>query len=416
MAGDNRGEMEKVLSHFKKDSDPLKYKAAKFLIENMPYRYSFEGSGMERYDSTYLAMSEVPQQKRDSVFCAIFGTIDFSDKKGIPVIQTMNASSLIKIIDKACETWRKISWQNEYSEELFLEYVLPFQIFNEQLSEWLETVDQEFPYLVSNIVRSKRGPTIQAEDNEGISSPIVMTESASGGKMRLLSDCSSKVSFKMSSPIPSRKFITLRYTSSDKDAQVRVTLNNKHIGNLKLEPTHTTKIFRNSRNSIEIEIPTGTSILNIEGLKGKVGLDYIMISSIEDVNNIPDVDFSKTYWRIKNKSNGQYLTFDTSEILKKTELLPAIKTKDNAKLRLDYQGYKCWSISETEDKANKLCLEAQYCSTDDNSFVGQYSFINGNHQKWIFIPLEDSCFRIMGKDSGLSLEAICDREGKEQII
>ena len=40
-AGENRAEMEKVLAHFKDDPDPLKYRAAKFLIENMPYNYTY---------------------------------------------------------------------------------------------------------------------------------------------------------------------------------------------------------------------------------------------------------------------------------------------------------------------------------------------------------------------------------------
>ena len=35
-AGENRAELEKVLEYFANDSDPLKYEAAKFLIENMP--------------------------------------------------------------------------------------------------------------------------------------------------------------------------------------------------------------------------------------------------------------------------------------------------------------------------------------------------------------------------------------------
>lgn len=34
-AGDNRAELEKVLRHYK--GDTLKYRAARFLIENMPY-------------------------------------------------------------------------------------------------------------------------------------------------------------------------------------------------------------------------------------------------------------------------------------------------------------------------------------------------------------------------------------------
>ena len=35
MAGSNREELEKVLRHYEKDEDTLKYSAAKFLIENM---------------------------------------------------------------------------------------------------------------------------------------------------------------------------------------------------------------------------------------------------------------------------------------------------------------------------------------------------------------------------------------------
>ena len=35
MAGENRSELEKVLEHFENDPDPLKFEAAKFLIENM---------------------------------------------------------------------------------------------------------------------------------------------------------------------------------------------------------------------------------------------------------------------------------------------------------------------------------------------------------------------------------------------
>ena len=45
MAGDNRGELEKVLRHFKNNPDTLRYSAAVFLIENMPYHYTQDGKG-----------------------------------------------------------------------------------------------------------------------------------------------------------------------------------------------------------------------------------------------------------------------------------------------------------------------------------------------------------------------------------
>ena len=45
LAGDNAVELRKVLDHYSKNiDDSLKYKAAVFLIENMPGHYSFGGN------------------------------------------------------------------------------------------------------------------------------------------------------------------------------------------------------------------------------------------------------------------------------------------------------------------------------------------------------------------------------------
>lgn len=46
-AGNNRTELEKVLKHYQNDS--LKLRAAEFLIENMPFHYSYSGKELEKY-------------------------------------------------------------------------------------------------------------------------------------------------------------------------------------------------------------------------------------------------------------------------------------------------------------------------------------------------------------------------------
>lgn len=49
-AGDNRGELEKVLCYYKrKNTDSLKYKAACYLIENMPFHRYSVGEQLENY-------------------------------------------------------------------------------------------------------------------------------------------------------------------------------------------------------------------------------------------------------------------------------------------------------------------------------------------------------------------------------
>ncbi len=50
MAGDNRAELEKVLTHYTQNpADELKLRAAEFLIENMPWHYSYGGEWYDDY-------------------------------------------------------------------------------------------------------------------------------------------------------------------------------------------------------------------------------------------------------------------------------------------------------------------------------------------------------------------------------
>ena len=46
-AGENRSQLEQVLDHYRNDS--LKYKAACFLIANMPGHYSYGGEVLDAY-------------------------------------------------------------------------------------------------------------------------------------------------------------------------------------------------------------------------------------------------------------------------------------------------------------------------------------------------------------------------------
>ena len=61
LAGDNRGELEKVLTHYACETDEA-YRAAVFLIENMPGHGTLMGGCMPRYiaavDSLYPDMPD----------------------------------------------------------------------------------------------------------------------------------------------------------------------------------------------------------------------------------------------------------------------------------------------------------------------------------------------------------------------
>lgn len=68
----NRTELEKVLYYYQQDAtDSLKYKAACFLIENMPYHSYTHGEQLEKYKKYYAWLKDshgkTPEEVADSV-------------------------------------------------------------------------------------------------------------------------------------------------------------------------------------------------------------------------------------------------------------------------------------------------------------------------------------------------------------
>ena len=64
-AGDNRTELIKVLEHYSKDS--LKSKAAHFLIENMPYYFSYTGHILDSIKAIKASVDENGKLPDDKV-------------------------------------------------------------------------------------------------------------------------------------------------------------------------------------------------------------------------------------------------------------------------------------------------------------------------------------------------------------
>ena len=404
-AGDNRAELEKVLAHFKDDPDPLKYRAAKFLIENMPYNFTYEGKAVEAYDSAYLQMADEPLPERNQFFKERTDSIRFSDKRFAVDVQTIKADYLIRAIDEACDTWRRTQWQDDYDEELFFNYVLPYRILNEPLSDWRTAVAKEHPYLYEPVVWSKRGEQIEAEDAD-VTGDVAETESASEGKMVMLDHEGTKVTYTYTVPDETRKVLFLRYTTTARRARVALTLNGKPVPTAPLHPANSLKNFLTSRSATLVTLKKGVNTLTFSYAGDTIGLDHIQVTAAEPYNPERAEDYSHDYCQISNKKTGHYLTIGLHP-----DSLPCVATlkryvegDSTQLLRLDYKGYACWGISVFEPDSC-FSLETEYCSVEHNSPVGLYYSLIGSNQKWVFLPTGDGHYRIMNKDSGLFLEA-----------
>lgn len=135
-AGENRHELENVLVHYKKNpADSLKYLAARFLIENMPGRYSYRSSQLDTLKqrlyktfitNEYLTAKEAEEWNE---------TYRFQLEK-IYDLDVVTSEFLIHNIDLSFRIWDDNPWKEKFTFQDFCEYLLPYRIGDEPLEEW----------------------------------------------------------------------------------------------------------------------------------------------------------------------------------------------------------------------------------------------------------------------------------------
>ena len=153
-AGLNRSELEKVLVHYK--GDDLKYKAACFLIANMDAHYSYTSDGINSYYKEMDSVFSLPVQKeqvyKDAYLHASTKNGDLKRTAKVCLdCKTITADLLIQQIDEAFEMCNK-PWNKDVSFESFCNYVLPYRITTEPISNWrklyLERYNKSIKYLL----------------------------------------------------------------------------------------------------------------------------------------------------------------------------------------------------------------------------------------------------------------------------
>lgn len=142
LAGENRGELEKVLYHYSQNpSDSLKLQAATFLIENMPGHYTLEGSLInacrEKIDTDTTA-SYFAKKTLDISLSHMDQFRHTANKK--EDVQNIKAEFLIRHIDRSFENLNSYSWLEDIPFDLFLEYILPYRFANERPDLWIDSL------------------------------------------------------------------------------------------------------------------------------------------------------------------------------------------------------------------------------------------------------------------------------------
>ena len=156
-AGENRVELEKALHRYQSNpSDSLKYRAACFLIENMPSYTYYKGKLLEQYLTFFTLLQEArskkiyPQAMVDSIR-RMYGPFSLDSLQYCKDVLTVDSAYLCSNIDWAFKVWQDQPWGKNVSFADFCEYILPYRIGDETLSYWREDIYRKYNPLLDSL-------------------------------------------------------------------------------------------------------------------------------------------------------------------------------------------------------------------------------------------------------------------------
>lgn len=417
LAEENKKEIEQTVSYFSKDKKNLKYKSALFLIENMPFHYSTSGKDYKNIDSVYLNAVMQADNKKSS-YIRDFTNYNLQEESDLKKIKS---EYLIEMVNRACDIWSNSKWKNDYSDDLFLNYVLPYRAGKEPLSNWYKAIDKEFPLLSKSVVLSRRGIQYESEDAESTGCLSINSLGASMNKSIKMLDRSSIITFKINQNKQTSKRLIIRFSSPVPSLKAQLKVNNKAYHSLSFPQTRNIDTYSEKWFNFELVLDSGINKISILNASEKLIVDYIQLGAIEDFNREWAEDFGQFHYSITNKKYNKCITFNNNCTNKNDsiELMKKSIFNTNQILCIDYQGYPIWRISPCNPTTRNTCIENKFGIQETllpGSHIYQNFFDNKPFQQWIIFPLENGYYRIMNKHSGLYLQAKNDSSEKKYYL
>ena len=126
-----------VLEHYKGDRNPLKIKAARFLLDNLKDRFAIEGERVQSYSDSIRKY----YHNGDSLHKKIFPLRSISFEEQVVMdIDNIKPEYLIDNIDRSFAALDKSGWKDQVSFNDFCEYILPYRVGNEPLENWRKDI------------------------------------------------------------------------------------------------------------------------------------------------------------------------------------------------------------------------------------------------------------------------------------
>lgn len=149
-AGNNREELKKVLKYYQ--DTPLKLEAAKFLIRNMPHWYSYEGWQLDSIRTVLSYIAHTPnvyamtKEQREK-----WQNFSFYSLPKVYDSHVVTSEYLIENIEAAFKEWTSRPWNKHLPFDDFCEFILPYRVGNEKLSNWRTLYREYYAHMLDSL-------------------------------------------------------------------------------------------------------------------------------------------------------------------------------------------------------------------------------------------------------------------------
>lgn len=153
-AGENAIELQNLLKNYD-DSVDLKRKSAEFIVINIAGHYYGVSSAVDAYRDLVVASKEPPtsslmQQWWDSLRTDNHIEIKYD-------AEALSCRYLSDDIDGAVRVWLQTPWHQDISDDIFLDYVLPYRVKDEPPSciGWRDSLYNRYHQIVEGVTDVK---------------------------------------------------------------------------------------------------------------------------------------------------------------------------------------------------------------------------------------------------------------------
>lgn len=399
LAGDNRAELERVLSYYHEiDPDPLKLKAAEYLISNMLYEYSRFGAGADSLNETYQYVYGIYMKDRNSVFMADSVKQRLAAKIDADYdLKRLSSNYIISQIESAFDTYTRFDWCKLYPFEIFCEYILPYKIGHSDTTNWRSYAYEKYGPLLN--YSAFKGPDSYYEaETFGEDSLTVRVDGASGNYThRLAKDSLLAFELDFHTKWNGYQLFNIHYLNGHSTAaNIQIMVDSLVIGDFIFPSTGNWAKVDKDVPPVEftVQLDSGNHMLKMMALDKSILLDFIYLPEYIYMK-FPEAVITEGKYCLTN-SFGRLTIAEDSLINEKNIKIYANPSKE-------------WPIKIVAKDNNlyQLLFEASGITKaldafpfGDSDWVLTYNDHGYANQQWALIPMERGGYQIRNKETG----------------